>query len=67
MRLKDFWALLKDSWNAWSTEWREKRIQPRLRTLRDSRAQFCRRHGHRGKTPRAIFLSSLVLVLHRAE
>ena len=46
---------------------REKRIQPRLQTLRDSRAQFCRRHGHRGKTPRAIFLTSLVLVLHKSR
>jgi hypothetical protein len=34
------------------------------RTLRDSRAQFCLRHDHRGKTPRALFLTSLVLVLH---
>jgi membrane protein len=46
---------------------REKRIQSRLRTLRDSRAQFCLRHGHRGKTPRAIFLTSLVLVLHKSR
>ena len=45
----------------------EKRDQPRLQTLRASRAEFYRWYGHRGKTPRAIFLISLVLVLHRAE
>jgi hypothetical protein len=40
---------------------------PGLWTLCDSHAQFCRRHAHRGKTSRAVSLTSLVLVLHKSR
>src|SRR2546425_2140550 len=46
------------------TSTHKKHGQSRLRTLCDSRAQFCRRHAHRGKTPCALPLTSLVSVLH---